>query len=209
MDKLSFINTVKPYAEKVQKDTGINADYVVAHWAHETGYGSNTGFKQNNLSGYMAYSGSPYGINGKSFSSLNDFVSAYENLLTSNRYKDVKNATSVTDFAKILSAGGYAQDTDYAYAPTWQEASTLASGSTYEYMTEDGTVITDTGVIDEINKGKTSKPTLGSFGNILSPIFDFLKVGFANVVLFILLILFVYFSLVRNSSIDNIAKKVI
>jgi hypothetical protein len=210
--KEDFITKVKPYAEVVGKDLNIDPNFIVAQWSHETGYGTNTGSKNNNLAGYMAYVGSPYGINGKKFDSLSEFAGSYESLLKNQRYNGIFKASNVTEFAQALKNGGYAEDSNYAYQPAWVESYNISkkvsvnpATDVYEYMTEDGTVIKDPEVIGAINDAKTSLP----FGNILSPIFDFVKVGFANILLFVLLVLFIYISLIKGSTVDNVGKNIV
>lgn len=208
MEKIQFINKVKPYAQKVGKDLNINPDYIVAHWAHETGYGSNTGFKQNNLAGYMAYSGSPYGINGKPFRDLGEFSVAYESMLKNKRYAGIYNANSPQEFAQALKNGGYAEDSNYSYHATWNEAYKLSSGVSapddFNFVTEDGGSLgnNEDKILDSWQESKEFKLDL------FSKITDFVKVGFANLLLFVLMILFVYFALIRNTPVDNVGKKV-
>lgn len=125
--KENFIASVFPYAQKsadILKTKGITVDplWITAQWAHETGYGQNTGSKYNNLAGMYAYNGSPYGINGKQYESLDDFVVDYSTTLSNKRYSGIDGAGSVTAFASALKAGGYATDPNYAYANTWTEA---------------------------------------------------------------------------------------
>ena len=131
--KEDFIKSVYPYAVKsadILKVKGITVDprYIVSQWAHETGYGRNTGAKYNNLAGIYAYPSSPYGISGKKYESLDDFVVDYTATLSNKRYSAINGAGSVTEFASGLKAGGYATDPNYAYANTWTEAVTIASG---------------------------------------------------------------------------------
>ena len=130
--KEDFIKSVYPYAVKsadILKVKGITVDprYIVSQWAHETGYGRNTGAKYNNLAGIYAYPNSPYGISGKKYDSMDDFVVDYTTTLSNKRYSAINSAGSVTEFASALKAGGYATDPNYAYANTWKEAVTIAT----------------------------------------------------------------------------------
>lgn len=132
-NKQKFIASVYPYAVKssdILKTKGISVDprSIASQWAHETGYGSNAGARNNNLAGMYAYNGSPYGINGKKYDSLDDFVVDYTSTLANKRYSGINGAGSVTEFAAALKAGGYAADPNYAYAATWNEAFKIASG---------------------------------------------------------------------------------
>lgn len=144
--KEDFIKSVYPYAVKsadILKVKGITVDprYIVSQWAHETGYGGNTGAKYNNLAGIYAYPNSPYGINGKKYESLDDFVVDYTSVLSNKRYSAINGAGSVTEFASGLKAGGYATDQNYAYANTWTEAFNLATkigGSSTDSITKAG-----------------------------------------------------------------------
>jgi hypothetical protein len=126
--KESFLQKMKPYADKAGSDLGIDSNFILAHWAHETGYGVNGGSKINNFAGLMAYPESPYGSNGKSFSSIDDFVLYYEDFLKKPRYSGIFEASNVTDFARALKAGKYATDPNYAYQPAWVEAYNMSSG---------------------------------------------------------------------------------
>lgn len=144
--KEDFIKSVYPYAVKsadILKVKGITVDprYIVSQWAHETGYGGNTGAKYNNLAGIYAYPNSPYGINGKKYESLDDFVVDYTTTLSNKRYSAINGAGSVTEFASGLKAGGYATDPNYAYSGNWTEAFNIATnigGSSTDTITTAG-----------------------------------------------------------------------
>lgn len=127
-NKLNFLYTMLPYAQQVQTDTGANAVNVLSQWAHETGYGTNTGAKNNNYAGLYAYSGSPYGGSGKKYNSINDFLTDYEATISNSRYRGALTASNPTQFAKALKAGGYASDPNYASASTWTEVPKLLLG---------------------------------------------------------------------------------
>lgn len=124
--KRSFIQKVLPYAKSVEQQIGIPAEWVVAQWSHETGYGGNTGSKYNNLAGIYAYEGSPYGTSGKQYNSLEDFTKDYIKVITNDRYKNIFNANTPQEFADSLQKGGYATDKNYSKANTWVEASNIA-----------------------------------------------------------------------------------
>jgi len=120
--KLHFINTIKNYAAQAANELGIPTEWVIAHWALETGYTLNA---NNNLAGLYAYQGSPFGSSGKSYPSLEDFTMAYVALLKSNRsYASALHASSIADYAKQLGLAGYAglEGAGYADHETWSEA---------------------------------------------------------------------------------------
>jgi hypothetical protein len=120
--KIHFINTIKNYAAQAANELGIPTEWVIAHWALETGYSLNA---NNNLAGLYAYRGSPFGSSGKSYSSLEDFTIAYVDLLKSNSsYTSALHASSIADYAKQLGLAGYAglEGAKYADHATWSEA---------------------------------------------------------------------------------------
>lgn len=126
MDRQEFIKTISPYAEKASDILGIPAEWIAAHWAHETGYNINA---KNNLAGIWAYPSSPYGITGKSYTNLDQFTGDYVKTLQNVRYLPALKANDVWGFAKGLKAGGYASDPNYAYAKTWGQASEMYKGA--------------------------------------------------------------------------------
>jgi hypothetical protein len=218
LDKQAFINTVKPYAIEAGNTLGIDPNYIVAHWAHETGYGTNTGFTQNNLAGIMAYNGSPYGVNGKSFSSLEDFTQYYTTLLKNSRYNEgVKSASTVTDFAKALKNGGYASDPNYAYQSAWNEAYSLSSkttstgGITLPTIPSNATGVDSNGnltynkpyvpqdKLDQLGIDGKGTDTTSTSQSLFEKILGNVKYGFALIIVFVLLIFFLYGSFIKGS----------
>ena len=125
MTKEVFINTVYPFAEKAARALNIPVEWVIAHWAHETGYFVNS---RNNLAGIWAYPGSPHGIAGKNYPDLDSFVDDYVKTMSQGRYSTAFEQNNVTDFARELRLGGYATDPKYEQAGTWTEAVKLAGG---------------------------------------------------------------------------------
>lgn len=119
--KQKFVNDMFPTAYKASQATNLPASWFIGQWAHETGYGTNTGAKQNNYAGLYAYSGSPYGINGKKYATKDDFLKDYLNTINNKRYSGIYKAQNVTEFAQALKAGGYAEDSSYPYSGTWTE----------------------------------------------------------------------------------------
>jgi hypothetical protein len=218
LDKQAFINTVKPYAIEAGNTLGIDPNYIVAHWAHETGYGTNTGFTQNNLAGIMAYNGSPYGVNGKSFSSLEDFTQYYTTLLKNSRYNEgVKSASTVTDFAKALKNGGYASDPNYAYQSAWNEAYSLSSKtqgnislptipSNATGVDSNGNLTYDKKYVPQskldilgIDEKGTDTIEKENSPSLFEKILGNVKYGFALIIVFVLLIFFLYGSFIKGS----------
>mgnify|MGYP003375305317 CR=1 FL=1 len=139
--KVQFLENMLPYAQQVQADTGVNAVNVLAQWAHETGYGTNSGAANNNYAGLYAYNGSPYGTSGKRYTSISNFLTDYEKTISNKRYNGALTAATPTAFAQALKAGGYASDPNYSQASTWTEVPKLmaqyklstGSGSTYPF----------------------------------------------------------------------------
>lgn len=245
-----FIKSVYPYAVKsadILRVKGITVDprYIVAQWAHETGYGRNTGTKYNNLAGIFAYPSSPYGISGRKYESLDDFVVDYTATLANKRYSAINNTGSVTEFASALKAGGYATDPNYAYARTWQEAFGIASnlgGSSTDTITKAGdppkwyqlwrydndgkkvvvpwkdfflgTTIEkstgDDGKTDWVVRDNTKLDSDPSKNQSLisaeSNWMDFVKLGFFQFMIFLLVVFFLYGALIKGSTIDDLGK---
>lgn len=245
--KENFIASVYPYAKKsadILKVKGINVDplWITAQWSHETGYGTNAGAKQNNLAGMWAYPSSPYGINGKSYQSLDDFVIDYTNTLSNDRYSGIRTAENVTDFASGLKAGGYATDVNYAYAGTWTEAidiaedlqkynSTVAgeggstkvnwwdlyrvdpkTGQKVKVSWKDfflGTTIenTDEGVVIRDNTKLDTDPSKDqTLVGVDEDWMSIVKLGIFQFMIFVLVLFFLYGSLVKGSTVDDLAK---
>lgn len=201
--KETFINDKIPYAKKASeqlKDKGINIDYryILAHWGHETGYGNNTGAKNNNLSGIFAYPSSPYGINGKKYTDLNDFVWDYVNVVSNKRYaSNINNTKNVTDFAKGLKAGGYASDPNYAYSGNWLEgfniATKLGGGTPVENIGGTGNQNSSSGGTREdgdLIPPSTPLAELDIWGKI--------KFGMAQVMVFIILLFSMYVVFIKK-----------
>lgn len=121
-DKLTFIDSVKLAAQKAATALAIPVEYVVAQWAHETGYKLNSNL---NLAGIYAYPTSPYGPSGKSYNSLDEFVTDYITTLQQSRYSTALKQSDAVSFAKELRLAGYAEDSEYEKANTWTEAVSL------------------------------------------------------------------------------------
>ena len=225
-------------ASDILKANNINVDprFIAAQWSHETGYGNNKGTTQNNLAGLYAYPTSPYGSSGKAYETLDDFIIDYTATLQNKRYSGINNAANVTDFAKALKAGGYATDPNYAYAATWDQAynqaTTLgATGSEsttqitkhwYDITDKDGNIVSwkdfllgksvnieNDGVKVVDNAKKTETKVVDTSNSTLDTIFDFLRLGFFKAMIFILVLLFLYASLIKGSTVDDIGKTVI
>lgn len=245
--KEQFIKSVYPYAVKssdILKSRGVNIDprWITAQWAHETGYGRNTGTKYNNLAGLWAYPNSPHGISGKKYDSLDDFVVDYTNIIMNKRYDGIRNSQNVTEFASALRAGGYATDPNYAYATTWTEAVTIASnlGATAKdktvnldpkwyqlYRTDPktgqknivswrdfflgSTLENNDGEISIVDNTRPDNDPLQR-RELLNSDFgftDLIKIGFFQIMIFLLVLFFLYGALLKDSTIDKIGRRVI
>jgi hypothetical protein len=103
---------VKALAQKVGSDLGVNPALVYGQWMHETGGLTNRGARElNNLAGIRIPGSTQY----QSYSSLGEFASAYEGLMT-GRYKGVLSAQTPEQWAAALKNRGYMEDTAAHYA---------------------------------------------------------------------------------------------
>lgn len=132
-----FVKKVWNDAQKASQSTGIDANYLIAHAALESGWGqSQPGGRDNpsyNLFGIKAnkaWNGRSVGaltteyIDGiavkkiERFRAYNSYAEAFEdyaNFLKNNpRYAKVLQATSASEFANGLQKAGYATDPEYA-----------------------------------------------------------------------------------------------
>lgn len=224
--KENFISSVYPYAVKasdILKIQGIKVDprFIASQWGHETGYGNNTGAKQNNLAGIYAYPSSPYGINGKSYNSLDDFVVDYASTLSNKRYASgINGTTNVTDFARALKAGGYASDPNYAYSGNWIEGFNIATKISESGGSSGSGNILNENIFNDYIIDKDPLDTRDPLGlgsgssgvddrSMLEKIFDFVKLGFYQILIFILVALFLYASLIKGSDTEKLVGKVV
>lgn len=121
MSQQTFLTSTKSYAERAAAALKLPVEWVQAHWAHETGNGTNTGTTRNNLAGLYAYPGSRYGINGKAYDNLDSFTTDYIKTMSQPNFSGIHTASNVTEFATALKTGGYASDPAYTKAAIWQE----------------------------------------------------------------------------------------
>jgi len=126
--KEEFVSTLKPLAEKLSKEIGIDVRIIIAQSAIETGWGAKV--KGNSFFGVKAH-GKPgisfithEVINGKkikmwdsfrAYSSLEESVQDYGKFLQTNpRYRYFLAAKTVDEQIKALGKSGYATDPNYA-----------------------------------------------------------------------------------------------
>lgn len=126
--KEEFVSTLKPLAEKLSDEIGIDERIIIAQSAIETGWGSKV--KGNSFFGIKAH-GKPgisfithEVINGKrikmwdsfrSYNSLEESVKDYGKFLQTNpRYKHFLKAKTLDEQIKALGKSGYATDPNYA-----------------------------------------------------------------------------------------------
>jgi flagellar protein FlgJ len=139
VERMSFIETIKPYARQAAEKLGVSADTLIAHAALETGWGRHLpaaadGASSCNLYGIKAGSGwqgaavhavtTEYTAGAaqrvpqsfRSYASLEQGMQDYVSLLQGNpRYQQALGTGSdVGAFASALARGGYATDPDYA-----------------------------------------------------------------------------------------------
>lgn len=93
---IAFRNKIAPYAKKAAAALGMDASVIMAQWLYETGDGTNTGTKYNNLAG-VKHTGSstpaaftvPNSIHA-AYPTLDDFVTDYVRVLKLGYYKNVR-----------------------------------------------------------------------------------------------------------------------
>lgn len=108
-------NTVMDAARKVEKKTGVPAEWVFGQWYHETGGFTNRGTTElNNLAGIRYPGRKEY----RKFDSVDDFADYFSRLLSGPRYSKagVQNAKSSDEYAAALKKGGYYEDSYENYA---------------------------------------------------------------------------------------------
>ena len=126
--KKEFVSTLKPLAEKLSDEIGVDERIIIAQSAIETGWGSKV--KGNSFFGIKSH-GKPSisfitheVINGKrikmwdsfrAYSSLEESVQDYGKFLQNNpRYRYFLAAKTVDEQIKALGKSGYATDPNYA-----------------------------------------------------------------------------------------------
>src|ERR1700761_7265666 len=122
----AFASFYGPYADKVASQTGIDSNTILGQWGLETGWGKSVIPGTNNLGNIKSTKASGQGVqatdnqNGskdsyQKFGSLDDFATAYANLLTGNqRYsKALATGSDAAATANALKQGGYAEDPHY------------------------------------------------------------------------------------------------
>jgi hypothetical protein len=99
-------NDVRQLAQQVGANLGVPPSVVYSQWAHETGGFTNRGAKSlNNLAGIRMPGSTEY----RSFGSLSDFGNYYTGLIK-RRYPGAVGAQSIDQYAGVLKAGGYFED---------------------------------------------------------------------------------------------------
>lgn len=119
----SFISGMTPYAQAASKATGLPAEFILGQWGLESGWGTSQAAKQNlNFAGIKPFGGLHPGQDSKyaGFSSINDFLRAYENTINNPRYAGARaaaaNGASDAVIANLLHQEGYATDPNYGSA---------------------------------------------------------------------------------------------
>lgn len=114
-----FLNKLYPYAIISSEELEIPFEWILAHWAHESGYGtSNRARNHNNYAGIMVFS--DCAIGGR-YNSIQEFNEHYIRVMKHSRYNKVKYATDITDFALRLRQAGYATDPNYHTKRVWND----------------------------------------------------------------------------------------
>lgn len=114
-----FINDIRPQAERVAKRLGVPAEFIIARWAGETGWGKRILPGTNNLGnvislngkGHFAYdNGNPRHF--RVFDSL-DAYADFDAGMLERKYKDALNTNDPNKHFAALKAGGYAESPRY------------------------------------------------------------------------------------------------
>ncbi|MHB1702253.1 MAG: glucosaminidase domain-containing protein, partial [Acidobacteriaceae bacterium] len=127
------ISQMVPYAQKVSKQTGMPADYLLAQWSLESTGGTSTAARLNeNLAGIKPFGSYKQGADTKyaGFSSLAQFAQADTKVLMQPQYAHARalaqhGASAQTVFSALASEG-------YTGSPTPSQANTY--GSSVESM---------------------------------------------------------------------------
>ncbi len=202
--KEDFIKTVTPYATKASAKTGVPVSWIVAQWAHETGYGTNQDTAINNLAGLNHPSNAE---SGTGYKNLDEFASAYADFIQGKSYIDngVFKAKNVTQFAQALRNGGYAEDKNYAYSPTWTEASKLTEDMLFNGSVPNTPKDSNGDYLPNGGESETEKDNT-YFGKAMAKIddaFNGIKLGFFELLIFGVVMFLMYETFIQNTAIDS------
>ncbi len=117
----SFIHKMMPYAIKVQKATGLPANFVLGQWGMESGWGTSTAARANlNFAGIQPWGTRGAGLDKKyaGYSSINSSVQGYINFLEKNpHYKRVlsmaQQGASISQLEMAMAQSGYSTSGSY------------------------------------------------------------------------------------------------
>lgn len=121
-DRLDFIGRVYPYAKAFSEQTGLSLPFILAHTAHEVGWGKNIeGNNLFNLKADESWHGPTYtrdGARHRAYPNLKESMKDYQALLEGDpRYFKMFNPgvrTSVDRLADALLYAGYSEDPLYS-----------------------------------------------------------------------------------------------
>lgn len=127
----SFISNWQGQADVAGQDLGVDPDIILAQWAVESGWGTNTGATEDNNPGSLMDSG---GTTLTKFSSPSAFVNAFVQTIQ-NTFSGAENSGSnVNQFVSGLTSGAGGE----SYTGVTNSGSTLASANQgYEVAIQD------------------------------------------------------------------------
>lgn len=111
----SFVNSMLPYAQEAAKATGLPVDFILGQWGNESAWGTSAAAQQNaNFAGIKPSGQYGPGEDTKyaGFSSIAQFVKAYEATINKPRYAVARTAAargaSAKRIGELLAQGHYA-----------------------------------------------------------------------------------------------------
>lgn len=113
-----YLRSMSPYASRASKELGVTKEFILAQWAHESGWGKSGLSKEGyNHSGIKLSQYSPTAkgtIYGHAkYNSLNDFVTDYVRVMKLPYYKDVLKASTLEGEIQAIGNSPYAEDPNY------------------------------------------------------------------------------------------------
>lgn len=118
VNKDVYLRSMSPYAAKASKQLGVTKEFILAQWAHESGWGgsqlSSQGYNHAGLK-KSSYSKTAAGtlLGHARYNSLNDFVSDYVRVMQLPYYKNVLAADTLEGEINAIGNSPYAEDPNY------------------------------------------------------------------------------------------------
>jgi hypothetical protein len=119
----NFASTYGEAAQRAGTALGVEPTSILGHWGEETGWGKSVIPGTNNLGNVKDFTGGGVSAtdnmtgeagNYRAFANPNDFADHYVSLISRKYPGAVGTGADVGKFAGALSAGGYAEDPNYA-----------------------------------------------------------------------------------------------